>query len=292
MIQLSNKKDCCGCFACVQRCPKQCISFKEDNEGFLYPVVDKDRCIDCGLCEKVCPVLHQNESRKPLKVYAAINKNEDIRRLSSSGGVFTLLAEKIIDEGGDRGKGGLHEEDGIKFAKMLEDAGVDMIQVAQANHTGNMADTNKAFSFEVSLSSGSLPSSATITNGGSDYSVADDKATFSLADGQSITINGIPIDVVATITEVGCDGYKVSATENGSSIVVSNDIVNNKQTATMQVKTVTDGLKVVVVNDNTDIVDTGVLLDSMPYVLILAAAIAGAAFYFIRKKKDDEDDLD
>ena len=100
MIQLSNKKDCCGCFACVQRCPKQCIFFKEDNEGFLYPVVDKDRCIDCGLCEKVCPVLHQNKSRKPLKVYAAINKNEDIRRLSSSGGVFTLLAEKIINEGG------------------------------------------------------------------------------------------------------------------------------------------------------------------------------------------------
>lgn len=100
MINISDKENCCGCSACVQKCPKQCITLKEDNEGFLYPLVDKDKCIDCGLCEKVCPVLHQNESRKPLKVYAAINKNEEIRRQSSSGGVFTLLAEKIINEGG------------------------------------------------------------------------------------------------------------------------------------------------------------------------------------------------
>ena len=100
MIDISDKENCCGCSACVQKCPKQCIALKEDNEGFLYPIVDKDNCIDCGLCEKVCPVLSQNESRKPLKVYAAINKNEEIRRQSSSGGVFTLLAEKIINEGG------------------------------------------------------------------------------------------------------------------------------------------------------------------------------------------------
>lgn len=100
MIDIKDKKDCCGCSACVQKCPKRCISLQEDNEGFLYPVVDKEICIDCGLCEKVCPVLHQNEPRKPLKVYAAINKNEEIRLQSSSGGIFTLLAEKTINDGG------------------------------------------------------------------------------------------------------------------------------------------------------------------------------------------------
>lgn len=100
MIEIKEKKDCCGCSACVQKCPKQCISLKEDNEGFLYPVVDKETCIDCGLCEKVCPVLHQGESREPLKVYAANNKDEEIRRQSSSGGIFTLLAEKTIQDGG------------------------------------------------------------------------------------------------------------------------------------------------------------------------------------------------
>lgn len=73
---------------------------QEDEEGFLYPIVDQEVCIDCGLCEKVCPVLNQGEERKPLQVYAANNTNEEIRMQSSSGGVFTLLAETIIQEGG------------------------------------------------------------------------------------------------------------------------------------------------------------------------------------------------
>lgn len=100
MIRIKDKKYCCGCSACVQRCPKQCISLYEDEEGFLYPKVDVATCIDCGLCEKVCPVLNQSEERVPLEVYAAKNPNEEIRRESSSGGIFTLLAEQTIDAGG------------------------------------------------------------------------------------------------------------------------------------------------------------------------------------------------
>lgn len=100
MIKISDKSQCCGCAACVQRCPKQCIFLKEDKEGFLYPIVDKEDCIDCGLCEKVCLELHVAEERIPLKVYAAKHKNEEIRMKSSSGGIFTLLAEQTIDEGG------------------------------------------------------------------------------------------------------------------------------------------------------------------------------------------------
>ena len=100
MICLQDKKDCCGCSACVQRCPKQCIKMEEDNEGFLYPLVDKNKCIDCGLCEKVCPVINQSEERWPLNVYAAKNHDDVIRQTSSSGGVFTLLAYNTIDKGG------------------------------------------------------------------------------------------------------------------------------------------------------------------------------------------------
>lgn len=100
MIQIIDKHNCCGCSACVQACPKKCISFDEDEQGFRYPLVNKAFCIDCGLCEKVCPVLNQSQAREPFKVYAAINPNEEIRMESSSGGIFTMLAETIIDNGG------------------------------------------------------------------------------------------------------------------------------------------------------------------------------------------------
>lgn len=100
MIDIKDKKDCCGCHACATICAKHCITMQADEEGFLYPVVDRAACTDCGLCEKVCPVINQSEPRKPLKVYAAKNKDEEIRHQSSSGGIFTLLAEKVINEGG------------------------------------------------------------------------------------------------------------------------------------------------------------------------------------------------
>lgn len=100
MIDIQDKNKCCGCHACATVCSKHCITMQADEEGFLYPVVDKDACTDCGLCEKVCPVINQNEPCKPLKVYAAKNKNEEIRRQSSSGGIFTLLAEKVVASGG------------------------------------------------------------------------------------------------------------------------------------------------------------------------------------------------
>lgn len=100
MLQIIDKKDCCGCHACANVCPKHCIDMKADEQGFLYPNVDTEKCIDCGLCEKVCPVINQSNPSKPIKVYAAKNTDEEIRKQSSSGGIFTLLAEKIINAGG------------------------------------------------------------------------------------------------------------------------------------------------------------------------------------------------
>ena len=100
MIRIEKKEDCCGCEACVQRCPKHCISLFRDNEGFLYPSVNESLCIGCGLCEKVCPILNPLPKRKPLQVFAAKNLNEEVRLASSSGGVFTLLAEHTIRNNG------------------------------------------------------------------------------------------------------------------------------------------------------------------------------------------------
>lgn len=99
-ISVENKKSCCGCWACVNSCPRSCIEMSEDKEGFLYPSVDVNVCIDCGLCEKVCPVLKTKEKRHPLKVLAVKNKNKEIVLKSSSGGVFYHFAKMVIEEGG------------------------------------------------------------------------------------------------------------------------------------------------------------------------------------------------
>lgn len=100
MIHILDKSKCCGCWACVQRCPKQCITMQEDNEGFLYPEVDKKDCIDCGLCEKVCPMINIGKASLPEKVFAAKCKDEKTRLSSSSGGMFFTLAKAVIQENG------------------------------------------------------------------------------------------------------------------------------------------------------------------------------------------------
>ena len=100
MIEIINKNNCCGCEACVQACPKQCISFEADGEGFCYPKVDKLICVECGACERSCPNLSPFDSSKPKSQIAAINPNNIIREESSSGGIFTMLSEKVIEAGG------------------------------------------------------------------------------------------------------------------------------------------------------------------------------------------------
>lgn len=100
LIENNGNQACCGCAACKTVCPKQCITMAEDAEGFLYPEVDASLCIDCQACVRVCPFHNPAKEDKPQNVYAALNKNEKIRRESSSGGVFTILAEKVIEDGG------------------------------------------------------------------------------------------------------------------------------------------------------------------------------------------------
>lgn len=100
MIDVKDKSSCCGCSACSNICPKQCIVLKTDTEGFVYPHVDTGKCIACGLCEKVCPMLENAAPAVPLQVYAAVNNDDLVRRSSSSGGVFSLLAAQVIGMGG------------------------------------------------------------------------------------------------------------------------------------------------------------------------------------------------
>lgn len=100
MINVLKNKQCCGCGACLQTCPKQCIKMVTDVEGFCYPKVNVNLCIDCHLCEKVCPMLQSTEPAKPLSIEAMRFIDTRKRMESSSGGAFTAIAEEIIRKGG------------------------------------------------------------------------------------------------------------------------------------------------------------------------------------------------
>ena len=101
-IQLAPSNQCTGCAACASVCPTNSITMREDREGFLQPHIDTKTCIGCHKCEKTCPII------TPIKIptdfetqaYAAINKDEDVRMRSSSGGMFHALAKWTIEQGG------------------------------------------------------------------------------------------------------------------------------------------------------------------------------------------------
>lgn len=99
-LEIKDKKDCMGCYACSNICPQRCISLESDSEGFWYPKVDYQKCIKCGLCVKVCPIVNKIAVDNKPKAYACMNKDEAVRLKSSSGGIFTLTAEQVIDNGG------------------------------------------------------------------------------------------------------------------------------------------------------------------------------------------------
>ena len=125
MISLDDKKNCCGCGACVQTCPKKCIVMKEDEEGFLYPQIDLASCINCELCEKVCPII-QVKTNKTIgtnndpNVYVAYCKDECVRMDSSSGGLFSAIANPILDAEGVVFGAALDDENTVQHVAICE----------------------------------------------------------------------------------------------------------------------------------------------------------------------------
>ena len=100
IVLFEDKKDCCGCGACFNACPKKAISMCEDEYGFIYPQINKNLCVECGLCKKTCGYQDLPEKHVSSKVYAAASKSSDIIKKSASGGAFATLAIKVLKDGG------------------------------------------------------------------------------------------------------------------------------------------------------------------------------------------------
>lgn len=103
MIQINNPADCCGCTACASICAHDAITMKPDALGFLYPEVDKDKCVDCGLCEKVCAFNDNYDTSLNLEktlAYGARHKDMNEVETSRSGAAFIAISDYILEQGG------------------------------------------------------------------------------------------------------------------------------------------------------------------------------------------------
>ena len=99
-MKLVEPNRCTGCGACVESCPRQAIGLVEDSEGFMMPEINTTDCVECGLCNTVCPVMNFPDSRIPLNSYAAQNRDEQVLEDSTSGGIFTAIAKEIFRRNG------------------------------------------------------------------------------------------------------------------------------------------------------------------------------------------------
>ncbi len=99
-LKTGNKKECSGCTACKNICPKNAIQMIEDEKGFKYPIIDKEKCIDCGACYRICPNIKKEENNKIIETYGVKHRNENERITSRSGGVFVALSDYILNQGG------------------------------------------------------------------------------------------------------------------------------------------------------------------------------------------------
>ena len=97
---MRNKKECCGCTACFHICPINCIVMKEDEEGFLYPNIDKAKCIHCNKCKEVCPNRNIENRNTRTQTFVGYYKDDEVRKQSSSGGIFSAIVEWILQQKG------------------------------------------------------------------------------------------------------------------------------------------------------------------------------------------------
>lgn len=100
IVLFENKKDCCGCSACVNVCPKGAIEMSADENGFIYPVIDDEKCVECRICKKVCGYQKQTENLENICTWVAINQIDEMLKKSASGGAFSAIAEEVIENGG------------------------------------------------------------------------------------------------------------------------------------------------------------------------------------------------
>ena len=163
-ITVAEKEKCSGCHACKAECPKKCITMVTDHDGFLYPKVDSSACILCGKCEKVCQYIHHLIATNTPIAYACYNLDAEARERSSSGGIFILLSNWII------------QQDGIVYGAAFSDDGLSVHHIA-------VNDSNELYKLQGSKYIQSII--------GDSY----EKVRINLEDGRFVLFTGTPCQI-------------------------------------------------------------------------------------------------
>ena len=141
---ICDKNKCTGCFACYNICPKSAIEMVEDDLGYIYPKIIEEKCINCGLCKKICPVLNKVELIKPLNCYAARTTDTNILKKSSSGGIATIISKKFIEESGVVYGARFIKECSVNHVRVDNIDGLEKIQGSKYVHSYIMDTYKKA----------------------------------------------------------------------------------------------------------------------------------------------------
>lgn len=91
---------CFGCGACAAACPSSSIEMREDETGFIHPVIDAERCLRCNLCDRTCPAINLRKKDEVVSCCGAVAQDRAELARSSSGGVFGMLARNVLEQGG------------------------------------------------------------------------------------------------------------------------------------------------------------------------------------------------
>jgi coenzyme F420-reducing hydrogenase beta subunit len=182
-------KNCSSCGACANVCGRNAISMQLDVEGFYRPVIDSEKCVECGACERICPwnkeVLNPNKSSNNPQTLAAFAKDESIRLQSSSGGIFSILAERVLDDGGV--VAGVAQTAPTRFGHIIVDNKADLEKLRGSKYV--QADANFIYKEVRSL----LKSGRKILFSGTPCQVA---ALYAVLGNAATSVNLFTVDIV------------------------------------------------------------------------------------------------
>lgn len=131
MINIESLEKCCGCAACMNICPKQCIIMSPDKKGFFYPQIDTNLCIHCNLCENVCPIINETDSIRPIMVEAVKSKSDKDVKVSSSGAVGYELSRYFINNGGVVYGAAWTDDLTVKHIRVTDNADLEKIRCSK-----------------------------------------------------------------------------------------------------------------------------------------------------------------